>query len=450
MNFFKWGKKPKKAESIVRNEAISSISNNNLNEPFLEEKQRQEEKQKQEEERQEEEDDNFLRFLLVGHQNRTKEYLINKINDLENEKIFTDGDTTNRFSNCSILKLILIPNGNNTTNLQLKLIYTGDSNANKSAKKNRKYKYWVSENWINKNWDSRETLQFEPIPFPNINIIVSNNNLKEVFGINSKLLNKSMIFYFLRHGYSYHNAHSGSNTYTNTELIRTNKIDGIQEAKDAGIFFNSYIKEELNKVCVSDLIRTQQTASYFLQQVNDEILKQITEIYVLPCFHEIKEKGKDENYSRGYSLTYRENNTNCRDETDYNKSRMYDYIAKEHRKNCSIISIGESHRKVNLNWNIYKEYNDGKYRDQLTNENPCVNKNFLGIFINKILYPIKFNESLKIHSITNTVSNPSSIPTSSTRRKLTNSQLREKLTSRRKLTSTRGGKKIRKRKTRKI
>ena len=57
--------------------------------------------------------ENYLNFLFVGHQNRTKGYLIDVLNKL----LEIDGkqrlNTHIRFSNCSILRLTLTPESYN-------------------------------------------------------------------------------------------------------------------------------------------------------------------------------------------------------------------------------------------------------------------------------------------------------------------------------------------------
>jgi hypothetical protein len=181
------------------------------------------------------------------------------------------------------------------------------------------------------------------------------------------------------------------------EIVIQQKI-GTEQSLQAGVKFAQIIgNNKLNSIGVSDLIRTQQTAQYFLTGLlnrKPECLSKITKIYVLPCFHELQNKGKDSDKKIGNTITRvftfgqtqgllnRENNTNCRDVADFNKFRF----SGKKRNNCGSIDI--EGRIIPLDWGFYKSIYFGKYRDQFENElsrtpSPCIKSHFLGLFLNE-------------------------------------------------------------------
>jgi hypothetical protein len=172
---------------------------------------------------------------------------------------------------------------------------------------------------------------------------------------------------------------------------------GTEQALKAGVDFSTILGDrELKSVSVSDLVRTHETASFFLTGLlnrKPDALNKIKFIYVLPCFHELQKNGRDEdtkitnNLTRAFTLGQtqgllnRENNTNCRNDVDFNKTR---YSGKQ-RNNCGSIQVNG--KIITLDWGFYKSIYYGKYRDQFetefsTKRNPCIDNNFLGIFLN--------------------------------------------------------------------
>ena len=352
-----------------------------------------------------------LNFLFVGHQNRTKGYLIDILNGLLPQNLRLN--TKIRFSNCSILKLILNPLDEDIE-IFLNLVYTGDVVGNKRGKQ-----YWVSP-------AEKVTGQFTSVDFIPIHTTVKYSDFESAFKYKTTI-SKPFIIYFLRHGYSEHNVPGSKNINTNTNLASNGMSNGINQSHTAGLRFRDILDKtdsKLTAVCVSDLIRTHQTLSYFLSALNGLYEnKQPTlnntyfntphQVIVLPCFHEISQGYKDGQLmptglgiANGLSrigtlgqtqgLFARENNTNCRDDEDFNKKRLSRFLPNNttHRKDCSKIYVFDQYIRntnidsntpyIKVDWTYYKRFYNGNYRDQTSNE-PCKNVTFLGFFIQDVL-----------------------------------------------------------------
>ena len=170
--------------------------------------------------------------------------------------------------------------------------------------------------------------------------------------------------------------------------------NGILQSQKAGFFFSSYFGNNiLNGVFVSDLIRTQQTAGYFLSQLNSKQFPQNTPIVVLPCFHELRNKEKDGQMTVRKVLSQatriislgtthgamnRENNTNCRATSGEKSWSINPYV----RKDCSMIMVNK--KSMPIDWSIYHDFYKG-YRDQNNfGRKACKDRHFIGIFLNYI------------------------------------------------------------------
>ena len=185
--------------------------------------------------------------------------------------------------------------------------------------------------------------------------------------------------------------------------IEIQKKIGTEQALKSGIYFSQILGDrKLTSICVSDLIRTHQTAQYFLTgllEFKSSALPEDLQIYVLPCFHELKNKGKDEDskiannvtrvftFGQTQGLINRENNTNCRNDADFRREGSVFgkfRLSGKQRNNCDSIQVVG--KVIPLNWSFYKSIYYGKYRDQFeiefsTKRNPCINNNFLGMFL---------------------------------------------------------------------
>ena len=209
----------------------------------------------------------------------------------------------------------------------------------------------------------------------------SSDEKKKIEDIITKILTidivKKYLYYFLYNVISF-------------KIINDN---GIYQSQLAGKAFSNEFNGKLDAVFVSDLIRTQQTAGYFLSELTNQQFIAETQIVVLPCFHELRNNEKDgqKTVRKGLSqatriftlgtthgVLNRENNTNCRATIEEKSWSLNPYVQKD----CSTIMVGEiSH---NIDWSLYKDFYKG-YRDQnKLYRKECINHHFIGIFLNYI------------------------------------------------------------------
>jgi broad specificity phosphatase PhoE len=334
--------------------------------------------------------DDALRILFVTHQNRIRVSVITPLLVLMN----LQGDfPTNKFSNCSILELTITKINDNSCDVTLDLIYSGDSTKNKPGKQ-----YWIA-----KNTTAQNPLQ---TPFKTLQTNVRIDDLKQNFKIQPNIFKKypKVVCYFLRHGKSQHNPSKTTALLSkfsfktdkpitifqeNTELLE----DGITQAKEAGSFFGDYLKnpQKIDVLGVSDLYRTQQTASVFLtayfnkkyrsETTNlyssemNELGPLVQKLFVIPCLHELDEKSQSDNNTNNNNMFMnRENNTTCLDEVNVYANAI------QKKSNCKYIYIYNN--KYTLNWKLYKTLYDDTYRNTSKGNNKCMGKNFIGIFLN--------------------------------------------------------------------
>jgi broad specificity phosphatase PhoE len=338
-----------------------------------------------------EEPDNPLRILFVTHQNRIRVSVIAPLLALMKRSF-----PTNKFSNCSILELTITKTTNDTCRVKLDLIYSGDSTKNKPGKQ-----YWIANN------TTQYTLQSY---FETLNATVSIADLNKNFYIQPNIFQKypKVVCYFLRHGKSQHNPSKTTALLSkfsfktdkpitifqeNTELL----ADGIKQAQQAGNFFGEYLTypQKIDVLGVSDLYRTQQTASVFLtayfnkkyrsETTNlyssemNELEPLVQKLFVIPCLHELDEKSQNDNNTNNNNMFMnRENNTTCLDDVNVYANAI------QKKSNCKYIYIYNN--KYTLNWQLYKKlYGEGTYRNTSKGNNKCMGKNFIGIFLNYFL-----------------------------------------------------------------
>ena len=195
------------------------------------------------------------------------------------------------------------------------------------------------------------------------------------------------------------------------DVFLTNKLlfeNGIFQSEKAGEFFSDHFKEKvLDKVFVSDLIRTQQTAEYFLSQLNNKQFPENTPIVVLPCLHELREDETDGQLTwyKGLSQATRiiplgtthgalnrENNTNCRATSGEKSWSINPYV----RQDCSMIMVNE--KSIPIVWSLYhdfyKGYNKTGYRDQNNfGRKECKDHHFIGIVLKEYYKEQKTTEN---------------------------------------------------------
>jgi hypothetical protein len=184
------------------------------------------------------------------------------------------------------------------------------------------------------------------------------------------------------------------------------KKNGELQSILAGRAFSKILADNTIKaVFVSDLVRTQETAGFFLSQLTDIQLNPFPPIIVLPCLHELANGEKDGErktyeamFKKGFSqvskigtlgttagVMNRENNTNCRatKEEEYVPG-SWDLNQFE-RKDCSTINIKGN--PIDIDWELYKIFYKG-YRDENKwGREECIDNHFLGIFFDNYVLP---------------------------------------------------------------
>lgn len=177
----------------------------------------------------------------------------------------------------------------------------------------------------------------------------------------------------------------------NIFIKKNGELQSIKAGKYFSIVFGNNV---LNGVLVSDLIRTQETASFFLSQLTPSQFPAMTPVIVLPCMHELRggEKDGQITFSKVFSQVSRigtlgttqgalnrENNTNCRATAEEKSSSINMF----ERKDCSQIKMND--KSIYLNWDIYKNFYKG-YRDQNNlGRQECKNNHFIGIFFDDVV-----------------------------------------------------------------
>ena len=137
--------------------------------------------------------------------------------------------------------------------------------------------------------------------------------------------------------------------------------------------------QPLNGIFVPDIKEYQTIAGCYLTGV-----KITSNIYVLPCLHEIYEGARDgirtiirKVETDEQNMSYNKRNTNCRkDEEDLNNSTLSFFS-----KNRKDMNVCNKINNTNVNWEVYLDFYNG-YRDQNNSGRKlCRGNNFLRIFL---------------------------------------------------------------------
>ena len=302
---------------------------------------------------------NSKNYLFFGHQYRFQNYVIDSINSLlpKDKKIQKCSVLNN-----SILCLDVQPIKKfNLVKFQLSLVYDGDEN---SIKEDKIY----------------------CIKMMNTSYSVDEEKFNKTFKIEKNENTQQLKLFFVRHGFSEHNDNDTKTGKRNTSLLQS----GVEASSESGKIFNETYKNiKIEAVFVSDLIRTQETAGYFLSKLYGFNTK--TPIIVLPCLHESTELDGSKS-SLGYFMQSNkgygfENLTDCNiKDTPItgNENANNNPFQGDDKYRCYIITInGES---IPIDWGIYLNfYNDKMREPELMynrNRNHCRDNHFLGMFFN--------------------------------------------------------------------
>jgi phosphohistidine phosphatase SixA len=271
--------------------------------------------------------------------------------------------------------------------------------------------------------------------------------LKRFFDIDISSLNPNIVYniFFVRHGDAEHNTKyelirvAGKAVKIPNSKINTNLTPlGIQQTTNSGRIFTewalaNYQKYGITRIdygCVSDLVRTQQTAANFFIGIQQQNPRKVEEyrarqelnlsrnyqskvlglssflvnidnavIVVLPCLHELESGSPDGSITvmqgvgrvasavttlgAASSFSSRENQTNCRDVTGRGfKKRPYELLGYTVQDCSTLKQLG-----IPIDWTFYNSFYKG-YRDQTTfgGRDSCRGStHFLGIFFNLYL-----------------------------------------------------------------
>lgn len=272
--------------------------------------------------------------IIVTHQNRLK-CLLNSFMDVKY-----------RFGNCSVLEMKLIRERNNIK-YQIDLIFKGFVKPNK--------KYYTTSKSSDRN--NKNLFPFQRIQG------VSNTFLD--ITASSLLPNTEYVFMLIRHGQATHNKYNIFTRFQSLykmDTLLTN--EGENQARKVGVFLKEYLRKEglnvdckktargrcrnINYIFTSDLKRTRQTMAIIVHQINP---KNITEMIVLPCAHELDyfdDKNCDKrmiNYPRARLAG--ENMMRC----DIGK------CDSEQKLYCCNVIYGDT--KLSVNWSYYIGFYNG-------------------------------------------------------------------------------------------
>ena len=207
--------------------------------------------------------------FFFTHQDRLRTSIIKKFNEMVigdmRSSIGPWFDKKAQFFNGCILYLKLKKkNGNDLDDqwtFELSMVYEGDPAARSRNK--RYFKTSLSEN--------PNDILFQKLT---MNLALDSRFLVNLH-INPADLDNNTIYnlFFMRHGQAEHNVKFVYNPRINTELTNAGK----QQARDAGNFWAKWAEQNgifsIDYFCVSDLLRTQQTAAMFLFGVQNYTYK---------------------------------------------------------------------------------------------------------------------------------------------------------------------------------
>jgi len=197
-------------------------------------------------------EDKQITAFFFTHQDRLRTSIMRRFDKILGRNQI---DMKAQFFNGCILYLKIFKEDKTSYNdqwkFELSMVYPGDPAARKTSKK-----YFTLENTGNPN----------DIVFQKFTMYLNSNQMMQYFHINQAELDRNTIYnlFFMRHGQAQHNVKVVYNPRINTDLTSA----GENQARDAG---NSWAKwaelhgiSSIDYFCVSDLIRTQQTAAMFL------------------------------------------------------------------------------------------------------------------------------------------------------------------------------------------
>uniref|UniRef100_A0A6C0EET9 Uncharacterized protein n=1 Tax=viral metagenome TaxID=1070528 RepID=A0A6C0EET9_9ZZZZ len=327
-------------------------------------------------------------YLFFTHQYRLKNYLIGSLNELGLEI------KKNKFSNNAIMCLTIEPLNTLQIRITLNLIYGGDGEIdiknNKSMGKTGKEIYWttkdeqiVTDTVKKKGFFGSYNKKYKYVTekFVPKQEIIGIENFCNVFNIDKNIFNikNTINCYFIRHGEAEHNK-KGLSFRKKHSIINPRLIFGDKQIVALDIASQEFQKHLNNKlikaVLVSDLIRTQTTAEFFLSK-----LFNVPPIFVLPCLHENGSYDGD----RHYNKLGKENQTDCVADNDSNINRIVDplyddTIDEDGYTDCSKMKINDT--EIDINWKLYKLFYKGYRFENNPDRNHCSGTHFLGIFFN--------------------------------------------------------------------
>jgi broad specificity phosphatase PhoE len=299
-----------------------------------------------------------INCALVAHNGRIKCLLTSlgiPIKKFINEK---NKEYEMRFKNCAIILLKIT-----SQKIEISLIYDGEINKIK-----KDYFYYVKDTT---NMEKNE-IKFE-------NFVLQNEKYSEgLRKLNLKpddINDNTINFYMVRHGEGEHNVASLSEKLVSNKILDASLTDiGKTQALNASAKLNTI---KFDYCFVSDLRRTRQTIEGILE--NNDYLEQITQIYVLPCSHELDFKSSGNcDGAQLFSMIEKENQMKCEPETD--SCRIDD------EKVCCIVKIKSKAigKIIPLNWTYYRQFYAGGTRKRPGNSRlHCRDTNMisLGVFV---------------------------------------------------------------------
>ena len=339
--------------------------------------------------------DNTENYLFFSHQYRLKNYLINPLKDLiknANKKL-----ESGKFSNNMILCLTIKPvissntvtinesnNNDDKVNIALNMIYGGDGEFNITNNKPDE-EYWTTQGYEKVEINNKTYIKKK---FPdNIIFDVEKKDFCNKFKIelNDFIINNEINLYFIRHGKAKHNEKTlgffEKHNLLNPRLIINDET--ILNMNASAIKLIESIARKgysVKAVFVSDLIRSQETAGFFLDAIK---LSVMPSVFVLPCLHENGSYDGDIHYNK----LGKENQTDCVAYDDTIKRISGDDNDNDDvsvHTDCSKIKINtrEGEKKIaDINWKLYTTFYDNGYRfEYKRNRSRCRDTHFLGIF----------------------------------------------------------------------
>ena len=273
--------------------------------------------------------------LIASHNNRLK-CIVDKLFENSNRKDEFKDFYKYKYQNCCILRIDMrcLLNEKNKFRCVATMIYSGELNQKDEDKTK---KYWKSSDdtkeaqKVKKGWFSNKTID-KYTAFPQFESIIDLNKLNDtrlnIFNLRN---NNNYIFFLTRHGEGVHNTMKTAEKIKNQSVVLNAPLtpNGIEQAKKAGKKLNDYLKgariQPIDFTFASDLQRAQYTvANMFVQLERRFINPTYSDIYILPCSHEIV--GKEGNCDNAGDITWAENTPTKLDiDNIFNKKLNWEY-----------------------------------------------------------------------------------------------------------------------------